>query len=139
MPSRLRLVFDTNVYIAAVLNPGGGADSWLRHSMRYELYTSPAILEEVRAKLIEKFHLPEARVDRVIEKVTAIAHLVEPQEQIVGVPKDPDDNKILECAVAAEADLIISSDPHLYKLKQFRDIQIKHLSDLKYVFPEVKH
>jgi uncharacterized protein len=66
----------------------------------------------------------------------SLLNIVHPTRSIRAVPNDPDDDKILECAVAARAALIISSDPHLYKLKQFEDIQIFHASALKYIFPK---
>ena len=40
------------------------------------------------------------------------------------VHDDPDDDKIVACALEAGADYIISGDPHLLNLKHYRDIQI---------------
>jgi uncharacterized protein len=42
---------------------------------------------------------------------------------------DPDDDRILECALAGKADLVVSGDRHLRKLKSFRGIGIVHPSD----------
>ena len=60
-----------------------------------------------------------------------------------GVPKsvvvrDPDDNKVLECAFEARADLIITADKDLLALKEFNSIKIIHPSSLKYIFPQLK-
>jgi putative PIN family toxin of toxin-antitoxin system len=134
----LRLVFDTNVYLAA-LKPGSYAWQWLNASgtdPRFNLYASPAVLAEVRLKLREKFKLPDAEIDRFMASLEWLVNVVYPTRSITAVPTDPDDNKILECAIAAKADLVISSDPHLYKLKVFEGIQIFHTSDLKYIFPQ---
>ena len=49
---------------------------------------------------------------------------VTPVERISEIASDPDDNKFLECALAAQADAIISGDRHLLDLGQFRRIPI---------------
>jgi len=40
------------------------------------------------------------------------------------IAEDPDDDRVLECAVAGKADYIVSGDRHLLKLGSFEDIQI---------------
>ncbi|HEY6851174.1 MAG TPA: PIN domain-containing protein, partial [Terracidiphilus sp.] len=53
-----------------------------------------------------------------------VAEIVTPQITINAVAADNDDNRILECAVAGNADLIVSGDHHLSDLKSFRNIGI---------------
>ncbi|SRR6266536_5033794 len=134
----LRLVFDTNVYLAA-LKPGNYASHWLKAAgtdPRFNVYASPAILAEVKKKLREKFELPEVEIDRFMASLEWLVNLVHPTRSITVIVDDPDDDKVVECAVEARADLIISADPHLYKLKEYEGIRIIHTSDLKYVFPQ---
>jgi predicted nucleic acid-binding protein len=45
------------------------------------------------------------------------------------IEDDPDDNRILECALEAGADLIISGDHHLLELKQIQKVKILSPSD----------
>jgi predicted nucleic acid-binding protein len=45
------------------------------------------------------------------------------------VKADPSDNKFLECAVAAGADVIVSGDKHLLRLKQHAGIPIIRVAD----------
>ncbi|MFQ5691273.1 MAG: putative toxin-antitoxin system toxin component, PIN family, partial [Gemmatimonadota bacterium] len=40
-------------------------------------------------------------------------------------PEDPSDNRVLECAVAAGVDWIVSGDRHLLTLRVFRGIPIR--------------
>ena len=40
------------------------------------------------------------------------------------IKDDPDDNRILECAVAGNVDCIVTNDKHLLKLKKYNDITI---------------
>lgn len=49
---------------------------------------------------------------------------VEPDEPLSEVSRDPDDNRFLECALAAQADVLISGDHHLLSLGSFRGIPI---------------
>src|SRR5207249_7245113 len=53
----------------------------------------------------------------------------------VDVLADASDNRILECALAAGADLIVTGDRHLLKLKKYQDIPIIQLADLLRMFP----
>jgi predicted nucleic acid-binding protein len=50
---------------------------------------------------------------------------VQPVESIQVIAADPTDDKVLECAVAAGADAIISGDAHLLKLGEFRGMKIQ--------------
>jgi predicted nucleic acid-binding protein len=59
------------------------------------------------------------------------AELVFPVERTTGATSDPDDEMILECALAAEADFIVSGDKkHLLALRQFRGIPIVSPAEL---------
>jgi len=49
---------------------------------------------------------------------------VTPGEHIQAVVADLEDNRFLECAVAAEAEMIVSGDRHLLSLGEFRGILI---------------
>ena len=68
-----------------------------------------------------------------LEQAIAVIH---PQKKLCVVERDPDDNKILECALEAKADLIITADKDLLALKEFNGIKIIHTSSLKYIFPQ---
>ncbi|MBI4430611.1 MAG: hypothetical protein HY587_02740 [Candidatus Omnitrophica bacterium] len=47
-----------------------------------------------------------------------------PHEITNVITQNPDDDRVLECAVTGKAHFIISGDKHLLNLKAFRDIQI---------------
>jgi len=49
---------------------------------------------------------------------------VSPQIVVRAVPDDPDDNRILECALAAASSLIISGDRHLLALQTYKSVSI---------------
>jgi len=61
---------------------------------------------------------------RTIKKIISMSTIVQPSEKLNAVSDDPDDNKILECAIAGNVDCIISKDNHLLKLNKYRNIPI---------------
>lgn len=66
---------------------------------------------------------PQA-VDAFIAQLLPNILLTEPEIHIQHISDDPDDNRVLECTVAAGANYIISGDKHLLKLKQYQGISI---------------
>lgn len=137
-PPKLRVVFDANVYIAAGIRPGQYADQWLDIAATpystLQLFASKPILDEVYRKLTEKLGVNPTDASWFVERVRRIATVVKPNVRINAVPKDPDDNAIIECAVAAQAQLIVSADDHLLKLGMYQGIGIAHPRELKHIF-----
>jgi predicted nucleic acid-binding protein len=57
--------------------------------------------------------------------LTESAELVFPVERAAGATPDPGDEMVLECALGAETDCIVSGDKkHLLSLREFRGIRI---------------
>ena len=56
--------------------------------------------------------------------ILKIATFVKPVEKIDIIKNDPDDNMVLEAAVAGDSDYIVTGDPDLLELKEFREIRI---------------
>ncbi len=54
----------------------------------------------------------------------AICEMVVPSRKLAAVKEDPYDNMVLECAVEARVDYVVSGDGHLLKLGRFEDIPI---------------
>jgi putative PIN family toxin of toxin-antitoxin system len=135
----IRLVFDTNFYVAAALNPKGSASRWLvvagRHDTPFKLYASSAIRAEVLETLTRKLELPVPKAANFLVWLSQVSTEVTPTERISGVLDDQDDHKVLECAVAAQARLIVTYDDDLLRLKEYRGIGIMHPHDLQHVFP----
>jgi len=75
-------------------------------------------------EIIEKTQEKHLLIKSAIIKIIEICTLVEPSRKIDFVKEDPADNKILECAVEANVDYIVTYDKHLLKLKEFEGIQI---------------
>jgi putative PIN family toxin of toxin-antitoxin system len=127
----MRVVIDTNVVISRYLTPQGVAAQVLDHWKhgRFVLIVSDPILTEYQKvlsydRIRSRHQLNEVEIAEVIGDFREFATLVEPTEHLAVVKDDPDDDKFLECAVAGEAEIIVSGDPHLLALKQYRGIQI---------------
>jgi len=123
---RLKVVLDTNIYIAAFEFPGSRTGV-LWHAAevgRYALFASPAIVRETMRVLRTRFGWPEDRIGRLVRVIDAVAIIVAPRRSVRGVPADPDDNHVLECAAEAAVDLIVSNDHHLVDLKSWSGIPI---------------
>lgn len=123
----IRAVLDTNAIISGIGwsgPPRAILDSAIAGD--FVLLISPALLEEIRRVLTypRLRVLPQARVDEVVALLPLISHIVEPEERVNIVPKDPSDNRVLECALSGEASHIVSGDEHLLSLRSFRGIPI---------------
>ena len=123
----MKAVFDTNVVVSASFWRGKPFDcltAWARGRCR--AFVSPQLLAEY-CDTIEELaaHYPEKQRVAWVESLTASADLVFPMERARGATPDPDDEMLLECALTAEAEFIVSGDKrHLLALREFRGISI---------------
>jgi len=122
----LKAVLDTNIYVAAFANPKGpNAAVWnAAIDGRYELLVSPAIIRETAKVLRRDFAWREDRVQVVIRVVAQTARIIVPRSALSVVTADPDDNRILECALDGRADIIVSNDHHLLDLRTYAAMPI---------------
>jgi putative PIN family toxin of toxin-antitoxin system len=121
------VVFDTNVVASASFWRGPPFDclrAWVQR--RCEAVVSPPLLAEYHETILElKLEYPTRSFVPWAELLTESAALVFPSDRATGATADPDDEMILECALAAEASFIVSGDKrHLLALRQFRGIPI---------------
>ena len=90
----------------------------------YSLLVSPAILRELADVLHTDLERSEPKIVPQLKRVVRVAKIVDPKLTFGVIKADPDDVRILECAVAGSADLIVSGDRHLTRLKTFQGIAI---------------
>jgi len=126
----LRVVLDTNVLISAILF-GGKPRQILEKAIRGEirLCLSEPILEELKGVLQRsKFDYSPEMIQFILTELTGIADFVNPSETFNVVLEDPEDNRILECAVEAEANYIITGDFHRLKLSRYLNIEVLNVA-----------
>ncbi|KKQ35522.1 MAG: hypothetical protein US51_C0003G0007 [Microgenomates group bacterium GW2011_GWA2_37_6] len=133
----MKVVLDTNVLIAAALQ-GGFAESIIdmANENLLTLITSEDILNELGNKLRNKFGWKKTDVDFFVTRIRKLSYVVKVTQRVSAIIRDPDDNKILECALSGKADLIVSADQDLIKLKTFEGIGIIHPKTLAWTFPK---
>jgi len=102
--------------------PGRLLDLALRR--KFTLITSTVLLDELDEKLRGKFTISERDALAIREKLEDTASVVEPDFELNAVPDDPDDNRVLECAVAGKAEFIVSGDKHLMRIGAYEGIAI---------------
>jgi len=137
MKSKLKVAFDTNIFISAIIFGGNPRQCLeLARSGKFGLFSSRSILLELAIKLREKFHWREDDVKDIIEGLSAFTKIVSPVKKINLIKEDPKDNQILECARETKANYIVSGDKkHLLSLGKFQDIPIisaKQFLDILY-------
>jgi len=122
----MKIVCDTNILISGILFGGKPREILHLCSSGSVVNTiSPDILKEVEEVLIRpKFGLNEKRVYEIIRLFRDTFKLVNPGERLSVVTDDPDDNRILEAALASGADAIVSGDAHLLNLVSWNGIPV---------------
>ncbi len=127
----LKAVLDTNVLVSGLLKRGrsGIPDQILRKIDKFELFLSTDILEETQQvlhypRIQKKYRFTEAEIQDYLDYLRAISQIVEGISTLKVIREDPDDDMILACAIQAQADYVVSGDPHLKRLKTYQAIQI---------------
>lgn len=125
----MKVVFDTNIFISAVVTPGSRAEEAYRYVITgtVTLHTSVAILTELARVLKLKFKWDEINIVRLIQAIANIATVFKTKPSI-HILKDEADNRILECAVKAKAEVIVTGDKHLLDLSKYDGIAIVSLA-----------
>jgi uncharacterized protein len=121
----LRIVADTNVYISA-FNFAGVCNEVLALAQAgtIELIISKPILDEIEGVLTRKFGWPPEEARAVLANIRKFARVVSPAVEVDVIKEDDADNRILECALAGAAHLVVSGDRHVRKLKTYGGIAI---------------
>ncbi|OPL16280.1 MAG: toxin PIN [delta proteobacterium ML8_D] len=125
----MKVVFDTNIYISAFVIPGGNAEKAYIHAIDgdFELCTSVAILTELARKLDGKFGWEKQKIAQLITSISNLATVFKITPWLQVISDDPD-NRILECALKAAADFVVTGDKHLLKLRSYKHLEIIGLS-----------
>jgi putative PIN family toxin of toxin-antitoxin system len=127
-----RVVLDTNVLVSALLFTGKLSkivDLWRQGKVIP--FISRETFEELRAVLgYPKFSLAPDEIQSIIEnEILPFFEVVEIQENVRGVCRDPGDDKFIACAVSASADFLVSGDKDLTDLKRYKTVKIIRVSE----------
>ncbi len=125
----MKVVFDSNILIAALLFPGGRADAAVENILdgTDDLLISRPIIQEVLAVLAKKFSRDKEELSRVSVVLGEMGTLVEPSRRL-SVFGDEPDNRILECAVEGMAEAIVTGDKAILAAGEYEGVRIISLA-----------
>lgn len=121
-----RAVYDTNIWVSGILF-GGEVRQVLLAAIEGKVLpvTSMVLLRELEEVLKRrKFNYPPEAISAILYEVQTLAVMAHPKMTLHVVKNDPADNRVLECALAARADWIVTGDKGLLGLRKFRGIKI---------------
>ena len=126
------VVYDTNVLISGMIWGGIPYDCIaLAQENKVEGITCSEILDEFSEKLTNKFNASSSRTAEIVAELLNFHQLVKITNQLKSVTADPDDDKIIECAVVGGATHIVTGDKkHLLPLGNYQGILIVKAADL---------
>jgi len=121
----MRVVFDTNIFVSAFVVPGSLAEKAVLKIIEGEdiLLLSKEILDELLSILSAKFSRDREEISRVAVIISEMVEWVRPTIRIT-VLKDEPDNRILECAVFGKADIIVTGDKEILRLKVYEKTKV---------------
>ena len=123
----VRVLIDTNVLLSGIFWPGK-SKALLNAVRQGEIHyiTSKHLLDELQGVLSDPtkpFGLNDHEIDKIINEIRTFAEIIVPTSHIE-VCRDPDDNRVLECAIDGEVDYIITGDKDILVLDSFEGIKI---------------
>ena len=131
----MRAMVDTNLLISYLISHRPPIAEVIDiHLARgdFTLLTAPVLLEELTRVLeyprLHRYYGAEARV-RFVALIAGLSEIVDLPEEVPRICRDPDDDWVIACAVAGEADVIVSGDRDLLDLEQVGDISILSARD----------
>ena len=128
----LKITVDTNTLISATITNGNEFELLrLARLGRIKLILSPQILKEFKEVISRpKFGFSQEQINNALKQIINVSSIVMPSIKVNIIKDDPEDNKILECAVSGKVDYIVSGDSHLLKLGEYESIKIVRTTDI---------
>ena len=120
----MRVVFDSNIFISALVFPGRQAEKAILRIIdhRDQLVISRPIINEVLAVLARKFGREREELSRVAVLLAEIGEMVRPGPRL-HVLNDEADNRVLECALGGVASAIVTGDRAMLEVGRYQGIR----------------
>jgi len=126
----VKVVFDTNIFISALVIPGSRAEEAMHRVMegKNHLIISKPIIQELLTTLAHKFGRDREELARVAVYLAEIARTVHPKQKVNALEDEPD-NRVLECALTGQADIVVTGDRAMLALGEYKGVKIVALKD----------
>ncbi len=124
----VKITFDTNVLLSALLSEKGASYYLVRLATEHKVtgYTSKTLMEEFKEIVQRDYEFPIEKAEQLIGNYVQFLSLVEPDFRLKVVKEDPDDDRVVECAVYSGSNYIVSWDPHLTNLIEINGVKIQN-------------
>jgi len=126
-----RAVLDVNVLVSALISPSGTPAQILRlwREEKFVLVMSEPVLDELERVMAEprlrrRYGLTPSRVARLLRGLRQFAIVTRGELEVGGVVRDPEDHKLLACAVEGSADYLVTGDDDLLSLGEYESVPI---------------
>lgn len=125
------VVFDTNILLSALLSLQGNPFRCLALAKIgvVQSATYQEIIDEFQEKLQVKFAYSFKHARKAADEVRGFSRIVAITNTLKVIAADPDDDKILECAVVGDATHIVTGDRHLKELSSYQGISVVSAAD----------
>jgi putative PIN family toxin of toxin-antitoxin system len=135
----ITVVFDTNILFSATGWQGNPFQCVERaRAGEIQAVTCPELVEELAEKLELRLHFSAEQIAETLADYLGFLRVVQITKLLNAVPRDPEDNMVLECAIEGQAQYLVSGDNDLLVLKEFRGIQIVRASDFLKALADAK-
>lgn len=121
----MKVVFDTNILVSALAFPGGRGEAALLRIVEEhdKLIFSQPIIDELLGILSRKFSRDAEELAHIAVFIADMGTLVKPRKRLQIVADEPD-NRIIECAIAGSADVIVTGDKALLDVGAYEGVKI---------------
>ena len=127
----IRAVLDANILISGFISPVSHPREIERRWRKgdFGLVTSREIIEEINRvlylpRIYGKYHITESAIQAFILTLINKTECVAGRLMLKGIAPDPGDDKLISCAVEAQADFMVTGDKALQQLGEYKGIKI---------------
>ena len=128
----LSTVFDTTILVSGFLTPYGLANQLLSQARQgaFVLSLSERIIAETQAVLLERKHIrkrhpyTDEQAIRFYHALRSSFPCITHLPPLSGVVRDPNDDHVIACALAASASYLVTRDPDLLTLGNYQQVQM---------------
>jgi putative PIN family toxin of toxin-antitoxin system len=129
MGKKVKVVLDSNVWLSILMKKSLSLEFSKSINEKATVYITQEILLEIAKaltypRIAQVLEAAEIREKEILRAILANTTTVYPTLKLQVIAEDPEDNKILECSLAASANIIVTGDKHLLKIGKFRKIKI---------------